>query len=199
MTGMLTLLHPFMPFITEEIWQSLPHEGEALMIAPWPVYDPALCFPTQEKEMEQIMEVIRSIRNRRAEMNVPPSKKADLYIETAFADTFAAGVPFLQRLASAAAVQIGESFDVPGTVNIVTAAATVKIPLDELVDKAAETARLQKEKATVQKQLDGVLARLNNKAFTDKAPQAVVDGAKAQAAALQEKLALLEQSMAQMA
>lgn len=87
----------------------------------------------------------------------------------------------------------------PGTVNIVTAAATVKIPLDELVDKAAETARLQKEKATVQKQLDGVLARLNNKAFTDKAPQAVVDGAKAQAAALQEKLALLEQSMAQMA
>ena len=199
MTGMLTLLHPFMPFITEEIWQSLPHEGEALMIAPWPVYDPALCFPAQEKEMEQIMEVIRSIRNRRAEMNVPPSKKADLYIETAFADTFAAGVPFLQRLASAAAVQIGESFDVPGTVNIVTAAATVKIPLDELVDKAAETARLQKEKATVQKQLDGVLARLNNKAFTDKAPQAVVDGAKAQAAALQEKLALLEQSMAQMA
>ena len=145
------------------------------------------------------MEVIRSVRNRRAEMNVPPSKKADLYIETAFADTFAAGVPFLQRLASAAAVQIGESFDVPGTVNIVTAAATVKIPLDELVDKAAETARLQKEKATVQKQLDGVLARLNNKAFTDKAPQAVVDGAKAQAAALQEKLALLEQSMAQMA
>ncbi len=199
MTGMLTLLHPFMPFITEEIWQSLPHEGEALMIAPWPVYDPALCFPAQEKEMEQIMEVIRSIRNRRAEMNVPPSKKADLYIETAFTDTFAAGVPFLQRLASAAAVQIGESFDVPGTVNIVTAAATVKIPLDELVDKAAETARLQKEKATVQKQLDGVLARLNNKAFTDKAPQAVVDGAKAQAAALQEKLALLEQSMAQMA
>ena len=199
MTGMLTLLHPFMPFITEEIWQSLPHEGEALMIAPWPVYDPALCFPAQEKEMEQIMEVIRSVRNRRAEMNVPPSKKADLYIETAFADTFAAGVPFLQRLASAAAVQIGESFDVPGTVNIVTAAATVKIPLDELVDKAAETARLQKEKATVQKQLDGVLARLNNKAFTDKAPQAVVDGAKAQAAALQEKLALLEQSMAQMA
>ncbi len=198
MTGMLKLLHPFMPFITEEIWQSLPHEGDSLMVTVWPVYDAALNFPAEEKEMERIMEAIRGIRNRRAEMNVPPSKKADLYIETAFADTFAAGVPFLQRLASAANVQVGDSFDVPGAVSIVTAAATVKIPLDALVDKAAELARLEKEKAGVQKQLDGVLARLNNKAFTDKAPEAVVAGAREQAAQLQEKLALLEQSMAQM-
>ena len=85
-----------------------------------------------------------------------------------------------------------------GTVNIVTADATVKIPLDELVDKAAELERLAREKANVQKQLDGVMGRLNNKAFTDKAPAAVVDGARAQAAQLQEKLALLEQSMQQM-
>ena len=198
MTGMLKLLHPFMPFITEEIWQSLPHEGESLMITDWPMYDQALSFPAEEKEMERIMEAIRGIRNRRAEMNVPPSKKADLYIETAFGDTFAAGIPFLQRLASAAQVQIGEAFDVPGAVSIVTAAATVKIPLDALVDKAAELARLEKEKATVQKQLDGVLARLNNKAFTDKAPEAVVAGAREQAAQLQEKLAGLEQSMEQM-
>ncbi len=198
MTGMLKLLHPFMPFITEEIWQSLPHEGDSLMVAAWPVYDTALDFPDQEKEMERIMEAIRGIRNRRAEMNVPPSKKADLYIETTFADTFKAGAAFLQRLASAANVQVGESFEVPGAVSIVTAAATVKIPLDELVDKAAELARLEKEKAGVQKQLDGVLARLNNKAFTDKAPAAVVNGAREQAAQLQEKLVLLEQSMAQM-
>ena len=198
MTGMLGLLHPFMPFITEEIWQSLPHEGESLMCSAWPTYDEAFCYPAEEKEMERIMEAIRGIRNRRAEMNVPPSKKADLYIETAFADTFAAGVPFLQRLASAADVKIGESFNVEGTVNIVTAAATIKIPLDELVDKAAELARLEKEKATVQKQLDGVMARLNNKAFTDKAPEAVVNGAKAQAAQLEEKLQLLIQSMEQM-
>ncbi len=198
MTGMLKLLHPFMPFITEEIWQSLPHEGNTLMCAPWPVYDEALSHPAEEKEMERIMEAIRGIRNRRAEMNVPPSKKADLYIETAFTDTFTAGIPFLQRLASAANVQVGESFAVDGTVNIVTADATVKIPLNELVDKAAELARLEKEKANVQKQLDGVLARLNNKAFTDKAPEAVVNGAKAQAAQLEEKLALLIQSMEQM-
>ena len=195
MTGMLKLLHPFMPFITEEIWQTLPHEGDSLMISEWPVYDDALNFPEQEKEMERIMEAIRGIRNRRAEMNVPPSKKADLYIETAFGDTFAAGVPFLQRLASAADVHIGESFDVPGAVSIVTAAATVKIPMDALVDKAAELARLEREYNNVKKQLDGVLARLNNKAFTDKAPEAVVAGAREQAAAMQEKLNLLTQSM----
>ena len=195
MNGMLHLLHPFMPFITEEIWQALPHEGDSLMVSAWPVYDAALSFPTEEKEMERIMEAIRGIRNRRAEMNVPPSKKADLYIETAFGDTFAAGVPFLQRLASAAEVHIGDSFDVPGAVSIVTAAATIKIPMDALVDKAAELARLEKEHASVQKQLDGVLARLNNKAFTDKAPEAVVAGAREQAAQLQEKLTLLEQSM----
>ena len=195
MTGMLKLLHPFMPFITEEIWQTLPHEGDSLMISEWPVYDDALNFPEQEKEMERIMEAIRGIRNRRAEMNVPPSKKADLYIETAFADTFTAGVPFLQRLASAAEVNIGESFDVPGAVTIVTAAATVKIPMDALVDKAAELARLEREWGNVKKQLDGVLARLNNKAFTDKAPEAVVNGAREQAAQMQEKLNLLTQSM----
>ena len=168
------------------------------MIAPWPVYDPALVFPEEEKGMERIMDAIRAIRNRRAEMNVPPSKKAELYIETAFADTFAAGIPFLQRLASAAGVEIGEHFDVEGTVNIVTDTATVKIPLEELVDKAAELARLEKEKANAEKQLAGVLARLNNKAFTDKAPAAVVAGAQAQADSLREKLALLEQSMKQM-
>ena len=195
MTGMLKLLHPFMPFITEEIWQTLPHEGDSLMISEWPVYDAALSFAAEEKEMERIMEAIRGIRNRRAEMNVPPSKKADLYIETAFGDTFAAGVPFLQRLASAAEVHIGESFDVPGAVSIVTGAATIKIPMDALVDKAAELARLEREYNNVKKQLDGVQARLNNPAFTDKAPEAVVAGAREQAAALQEKLNLLTQSM----
>ncbi len=195
LTGTLSLLHPFMPFITEEIWQSLPHEGETLMRRPWPAYTDALAFTAEEKEMERIMAAIRGIRNRRAEMNVPPSRKADLFIETAYPDTFAAGVPFLQRLASAADVQIGASFDVPGAVGIVTDAATVKIPLEELVDKAAELARLTKEKANVQKQLDGVEARLGNPSFTDKAPAAVVDGARAQAAALREKLAMLDQQI----
>ena len=169
------------------------------MRSAWPVTDPALSFPAEEKEMERIMDAIRAVRNRRAEMNVPPSRKAELYVETAFADTFAKGTPFIERLASASAVQIGTSFEVPGAVSIVTADATMKIPLDELVDKEAERARLTKEKETVQKQLDGVLARLANPSFTDKAPANVVDTARENAARLQEKLTLLEQSLAQMA
>ena len=196
MTGMLTLLHPFMPFVTKEIWQSLPHEGESLMIAPWPVYDTALSFPAEEQEMERIMEAIGAIRNRRGEMNVPPSRKAHVYVETAFTDTFKKGEAFLCRLASASEVSIGESFDLPGAVSIVVSGATVKIPMDDLVDRAAETARLTKEKDNVLKQLAGVEARLANKAFTDKAPTQVVQTARDQAQQLKDKLALLEQSLA---
>ncbi len=196
MTDMLAFLHPFMPFITEEIWQALPHTGETLMRAPWPAYDPARAFPAEEKEMERIMEAIRGIRNRRAEMNVPPSRKAELFIETPFADTFRAGERFMQKLASASAVQVGDHFDLAGAVSIVTPDATVKIPLDELVDRDAERARLQKERAAVEKQLEGALARLNNKAFTDKAPEQVVATARENAARLQEKLTQLERSMA---
>ena len=196
MQGLLKLLHPFMPFITEEIWQALPHEGEALMVSVWPVFDPALSFPEEEKEMERLMEAIRAVRNRRAEMNVPPSRKAQVYVETAFASTFAAGAPFMQRLASASEVLVGSGFDLPGAVSIVTPDATIKIPMDELVDREAERARLQKERDGVQKQLDGVLARLENKAFTDKAPEAVVAGARENAARLRDKLHLLEQSLA---
>ena len=199
MTGMLKLLHPFMPFITEEIWQTLPHEGEALMVSAWPVYDEALAFPAEEKEMERLMDAIRAIRNRRAEMNVPPSKKAQVYVETGFADTFTRGAAFMERLASASEVTVGERFDLPGAVSIVTADATIKIPMDELVDKEAERARLSKEKQTVQKQLDGALARLSNESFVLKAPANVVETARENAARLQEKLALLEQSLAALA
>ena len=196
MQGLLKLLHPFMPFITEEIWQALPHEGEALMISAWPVNDPALSFPEEEKEMERLMEAIRAIRNRRAEMNVPPSRKAQVYVETAFIDTFIGGTPFIQRLASASGVQVGGSFNLPGAVSIVTPDATIKIPMDELTDKEAERVRLQRERDNVKKQLDGVLARLENQAFIDKAPEAVVAGARENAARLQDKLNLLDQSLA---
>ncbi len=198
MTRQLQLLHPFMPFITEEIWQTLPHEGETLMRTCWPTYAEALHFPKEEKEMERIMDAIRAIRNRRAEMNVPPSRKAQVYVETAFADTFELGRPFFLRLASAAEVIVGDGFEVEGGVSIVTADATIKIPMADLVDLAAEKARLQKEADAVQKQLDGALARLNNEAFTSKAPEAVVATARENAARLQEKLALLQQSMAQL-
>ncbi len=195
MTRQLQLLHPFMPFVTEEIWQTLPHEGKALMGTAWPEYREPLHFPAEEKEMERIMDAIRAIRNRRAEMNVPPSRRAQVFVETAFAATFESGKPFICRLASASEVTVGTAFDVPGGVSIVTADATIKIPMADLVDLEAEKARLAKEKETVQKQLDGVLARLGNEAFTSKAPEAVVATARENAARLQEKLTLLQQSM----
>ena len=198
MTAMLQLLHPFMPFITEEIWQSLPHEGETLMCTKWPVYDAALEFAADEQEMERVMNAIRAIRNRRAEMNVPPSRKAEVFVETAFTETFTVGTPFLQKLASAANVQVGDHFDVDGAVSIVTPDATIKIPMAELVDLDAERARLNKEKDNLQKQLDSVMARLNNKAFTDKAPAAVVENNRATAAKFQEQIHLLEESIAQL-
>lgn len=112
------------------------------------VNDPALSFPEEEKEMERLMEAIRAIRNRRAEMNVPPSRKAQVYVETAFIDTFIGGTPFIQRLASASGVQVGGSFNLPGAVSIVTPDATIKIPMDELTDKEAERVRLQRERIT---------------------------------------------------
>ncbi len=195
MTGTLKMLHPFMPFITEEIWQTLPHEGEALMISPWPEYDTALDFPEEEREMERIMEAIRAIRNRRAEMNVPPSKKAPVYIETAFIPTFERGAVFFEKLAWASEIKVGSGFELDRAISIVTADATIKIPMDELVDKDAERSRLTREKEAVKKRLDGVMARLNNKAFTSKAPADVVNTAKENAARLNEKLTLLEQSL----
>lgn len=196
MTAMLKLLHPFMPFITEEIWQSLPHEGETLMCAPWPLYEEALNFPSEEKETERVMEVIRAVRNRRAEMNVSPSRKAELFVETTFIDTFRRGAPFMQRLAFAPEVKVGEKWEIDGAVSIVTADATVKIPMAELVDREQELARLHREQEATEKQLAGVNARLQNPAFTEKAPEAVVNGARENAARLQEKLLLLEQSIA---
>ena len=198
MTNMLKLLHPFMPFITEEIWQTIPHEGETLMRSDWPLFDEQLDFPNEEKEMERLMEAIRAIRNRRAEMNVPPSKKTDLFIETAFEDTFKKGKPFIERLAFATNILFDESEKQGNMVSIVTPDATIKIPLEELVDTKAELARLTKERENVQKQLEGVLARLNNESFVSKAPQNVVDGAKEQASRLQEKIDLLNQSIAAM-
>ena len=177
------------------MWQALPHSGDALIVAQWPTFSEALCFAEEEKEMERIMEAIRAVRNRRAEMNVPPSRKAELFIETAWPETFRHGAEFLQKLAGASAVTVGESFEIEGAVSIVTPDATIRIPMAELVDTAKEKERLEREKASVQKQLDGVMARLSNAAFTDKAPAAVVQTARDNAARLQEKLNLLEQSL----
>ena len=195
MSAMLRLLHPFMPFLTEEIYQSLPHGAESIMTAPWPQADSAFDFAAQEAEMERLIAAIRAVRNRRAEMNVPPSRKAKLYIATVHTDTFTAGIGFLQRLASAADVEIGAAFGVADAVSIVTNDATIYIPMGELVDMAAERARLEKELANTQKLLDGVNAKLNNESFTAKAPANVVENQRETAKTLTEKLGMLQESL----
>lgn len=194
-TSILKLMHPFMPYITEEIWQTMPHEGEALMVADYPQYNEKYAYPQAETEMHRIMEVIRAIRNRRAEMNVPPSRKAKVYVASSFEETFRKGAQFVARLAYASEVEVGEAFSIPGAVTIVTADAKVYIPMDELVDKKAELKRLNKELETAQKQLDQVNAKLNNPGFTGKAPANVVEGARQNAQKLEDKIKMIASSI----
>ena len=198
LSNTLKLLHPFMPFITEEIWQSLPHEGESIMISSWPEYDGALNFSCEEEEMESIMEAVRAIRNRRAEMNVPPSKKAKYYIATAAKQTFESAGVFMKRLASASEVEVGDSFEPDGSVVIVTAKAKIYIPMGELIDFEAERARLLKEKDKALKELEFINKKLSNPGFVSKAPEAVVQGQREAAAKLNDKLKMLDDSIAKL-
>ena len=197
LTHTLALLHPFMPFVTEEIWQSLPHDGEALIVAPWPQYEEGRAFPQAEAEMKKVMELITAVRTRRSEMNVPPSKKAHLYIETGDTAAFEAEREAIAKLAYCSAVEIGESFpQAEGSVTVVTAACRGYLPMDDLVDKKAETARLTKELEGAKKQLATAEAKLQNEKFISKAPQNVIDGVKDNAAKLREKVRMIEESLA---
>ena len=196
MSETLKLLHPFMPFITEEIWQTLPHDGETIMKASWPVYDEKLCFEEDEAKMEIIMEAIKAVRNRRSEMNVPPSRKAHVYIATEDKEIFETGAVFMQRLASASDVTVGDSFDIPGSVSIVTANAKIYIPMGDLVDFEAERKRLSKEKETAEKKLSQIENKLSNPGFLAKAPEQVVEGQKAEQAKLKEKIKMIDESIA---
>ncbi len=192
----LKLLHPFMPFVTEEIWQSLPHEGEALIVAPWPVYEEGHAFLKAEEEMKKVMELITAVRTRRSEMNVPPSKKAHLMVETASPEAFQTEQEAIARLAYCSGVEVGESFQqTEGSVTVVTAACRGYLPMDDLVDKKAETARLQKELEGAKKQLQTAEAKLQNQSFISKAPQKVIDGVKDNAEKLREKVRMIEESL----
>ncbi len=172
----LRLLHPFMPFITEEIWQAIPHEGKFLMLADWPKYDESLDFPVEAAHMESVMNAIRAVRNRRAEMNVPPSKKSTLYVVSDKGEIFRQGEGFICRLAYADKVLICET-DPEGHENmvcVVTNDAKLYIPLEELIDFEKELARIEKEKANCLKQIAMFEGKLSNEAFVSRAPEKVV-------------------------
>ena len=200
----LKLLHPFMPFITEEIYQALPHtaedKGEFIMLEKWPEPRADLSFPQEEEAMGLIIDAITAIRARRNEMNVAPSKKVRYTVATAHADTFARGIPFFKRLASASDVTVADA-NIPtpdGSIEVVTHAARVLMPLAELVDFEKELARIAKEKANAEKQLAGIENKLSNQGFIAKAPEAVVNGAREDAAKLRALIEKLDASAAAM-
>jgi valyl-tRNA synthetase len=195
---MLKLLHPFMPFITEEIWQSIPHEGDALIIAQWPEYREDLSFKTECAQMESVMDAIRAIRNRRTEMNVPPSKKAALFVLTSKPQIFAEGEGFLQRLAYADSVTMldAEPAQMDGMVTITTADAKLYIPMGQLVDVAKELERIRKELEGARKFLSSLEAKLSNEKFVSRAPEAVVNAERDKAVKTKDLITQLEQSEA---
>ena len=213
LTETLKLLHPFMPFITEEIWQALPrqpgsgHEGDYLMLQQWPEHHADLDFPQEEKAMELIMDAIRAIRARRAEMNVPPSRKAQLTVSTLERDVFTQGIPFLKRLAYASDVTVvgvadagsDEAMTAQGMVTVTTHAARIFMPLAELVDLEKEKARIQKELDKNRKELDKLETKLQNPGFVNKAPAQVVEAEQERAEKLRALIAKLEESAAALA
>ena len=192
----LRLLHPFMPFITEEIWQSLPHDGDALIAAQWPVYSQEMAFPKEESLMESVMSAIRSIRNRRAEMNVPPSNKAALFVLTSKPQVFTEGSDFIQRLAYADQVTVidKEPENIDKMVCCTTADAKLYIPMGQLVDVAKELERLDKELEKANKNLIVIEGKLSNENFTARAPEAVVNAEREKAEKARNLITQLMQS-----
>ena len=199
LSGAMKLLHPFMPFITEEIWQTLPHSGESIMISAFPVYKEELSFEAEEQGMSALIEAIKVLRNRRAELNVVPSRKAKVFIKTDKAELFGAGKVFFQKLASASEVElVGEDFDGEGMVQAITFDAVLYLPMEELVDMAAEKERLAKELETVKSEIARAKGKLENASFVERAPQKLVDAEKEKLQKFTEKAAEIEKALAKM-
>ena len=198
LSGTLKLLHPFMPFITECIWSHLGFD-KPLIIAEWPQYDESLDFRAECGAMERVIAAIRVLRNVRAQMNVPPSKKAKLYVVSEYADSFNADTAvFFTKLASASEVVLVDSYDADGSVSVVSEGAKLYIPMAEIVDLEKERARLEKEKENAEKEIARVNGKLSNASFTDKAPAAVVEAERAKLAKYTEMLANVKDMLAKL-
>ena len=196
----LELMHPFMPFITEEIWQALPHEGDFLIKAKWPEYREEFNFAGSENAMEAVKDAISAVRARRAEMNVPPSKKAQMIIVTGKPENYEVGKHFINRMAygSDVTVTTAAPADLTGMVTVVTHDANVYMPLAELVDFEKELERIAKEKAKAEANLASIEKKLANEAFVSRAPEAVVNAEREKAEKAKALIAKLEESAAAM-
>ena len=193
----LKLLHPFMPFITEELYQALPGSGETIMTAAWPTADPACSWPEEEEAFEKVMDYIKAVRTMRTEMNVHPAKRTSMVIETADPAPFQKAQVYLAKFAFATDVSFTARYEgsTEGMVQVSTHAARGFIPMMELIDRDKELARLEKEKAKAEKELAMFQKQLANPKFVEKAPAALVEETRAKAARSQDKLANIEQSI----
>ena len=194
----LKLLHPFMPFITEEIYTALPGSAPSIMDQAWPVYEESKHFEDEEIGFEKVMDLIKAVRAIRNDMGVHPTKRTSMIVETADAAPFKAGESYLAKFAFAEGVSFVEKYegDTAGMVQVVTNAARAFIPMMELIDREKELARLNKEKASCEKEIASCEAKLNNEGFVGKAPEQVVQKIRDSYAAAKAKLTKIEESLA---
>lgn len=195
LTSTLKLIHPFMPFITEEIYQKLPRLEESIMISKWPISRNEFSFKFEEEEFEKVIEVIKGIRNIRAQMNVPNNKKTNIYIQTQTSDIFKQSQDIIKKLANGLNVEINSEIKVEKTVQIPTTCARVFIPSDDLIDKEKEILRLEKEREKIKDEIEFINKKLNNKDFISKAPANVVGVQKEKLENAQNKLDQIEESI----
>ncbi|WP_298830435.1 valine--tRNA ligase [uncultured Planococcus sp.] len=198
----MRLLHPFMPFITEEIWQNLPHQGESITIAAWPTVDDSLTDQSQSSSMKLLMDVIRSVRTIRAEVQSPMSKKVPLTISAKDANTHAvleANAAYIERFCNPETLTIGQNIEAPEkSMSAVVSGAELFMPLEGLIDIDAELARLNKELEKWAKEVKLVSGKLSNERFVSKAPEAVVAEERAKQADYVEKHATVEKRIVEL-
>ena len=194
----LKLLHPFMPFITEEIYSSLPGEEGFIMVKDYPEYREDFTFAAAEEDMNRIIDAIKAIRVRRNEMGVVPSRKAKLFVETKYPETFSGATAFFERLASAASLEVVEDYADENAVKIITDSATIHIPLGDLVDFEAERARLKKELDAMESEIKRAEGKLSNEGFVSRAPAAVVEAEKAKLEKYKEKRDSIKEAIAKL-
>ena len=198
LSGTLKLLHPFMPFITESIWSHLGYD-HPIIVSEWPKENPELDFASECASMERIISAIRALRNTRAQMNVPPSRKAKLFIVSDYSDSFNQDTAvFFTRLASASEVLFVQNYEDSGSLSVVSDGAKMYIPMAEIVDMEKEKARLEKEKANALSEIERVNKKLSNSSFTDKAPAAVVEAERAKLEKYTEMLKNVEEMLAKL-
>ena len=198
LSGILKLLHPYMPFITEEIFSALPHTEESIMIASYPTYNSAVSYDKEEIEVERIISCITAIRARRAEMNIAPSKKAKLFVVTKYEDTFSAAGKILEKLASVSELHIVDKYESDDAVSIATDSGNLYIPLAEVVDFEKEKARLTAEYEKNEGEISRLEKKLSNEGFVAKAPEAVVNAERAKLAKYIETRAALTEALAKL-